>query len=113
MSQTQNENTRLTIDLPSSMHRMIKAHATLSDLSIKDFIIETIEMRFDEEDAVKNKEKISKNQMNAKTIAVIEDSIKNRNKLKSFKGANEMMAYLNAPDSKKINKTKKSKISKK
>ncbi|MBP7710095.1 MAG: hypothetical protein KA100_03395 [Rickettsiales bacterium] len=106
MAQTQTEisNTRLTIDLPSSMHRMIKAHATLSDLSIKDFIIETIEMRFGEEKTAK-KDRVSKNKMNAKTIAVIEDSIKNHDKLKSFNSADEMMAYLLAPDK----KTKKSK----
>ena len=92
-AQTEISNTRLTIDLPSSMHRMIKAHATLSDLSIKDFIIETIEMRFGEEKTAK-KDRISKNIMNAKTIAVIEDSIKNHDKLKSFNSSAAAMKWL-------------------
>lgn len=119
MAQTQTEIslTRLTIDLPSEMHRMIKAHATLSDLTIKDFIIETIGMRFNEEKSLKKTapkkvEKFSKNKMNAKTIAVISDSIKNHDKLKTFNNADEMMAYLLAPD-KKPKKSKKITSSKK
>ena len=106
MTQTQTEfsNTRLTIDLPSSMHRMIKAHATLSDLSIKDFIIETIEMRFNEEKTSK-KDRISKNQMNAKTIAVIEDSIKNHSKLKSFNNSADAMKWLLSNEKPKKKKT--------
>lgn len=105
-TQTETSNTRLTIDLPSNMHRMIKAHATLSDLSIKDFIIETVEMRFSSEKAIK-KDKISKNKMNAKTIAVIENSIKNHHKLKSFSNVDEMMKDLLSPEIRK--KAKKSK----
>lgn len=99
-AETEISNTRLTIDLPSHMHRMVKAHATLSDVSIKDFIIETIEMRFGEEKTAK-KDRISKNQMNAKTIAVIEDSIKNHAKLKSFNNVDEMMAELLSSNQKK------------
>ncbi len=99
-AETEISNTRLTIDLPSNMHRMVKAHATLSDVSIKDFIIETIEMRFGEEKTAK-KDRISKNQMNAKTIAVIEDSIRNRDKLKSFNSVDEMMADLLASNKRK------------
>jgi hypothetical protein len=105
-AETEMNNTRLTIDLPSHMHRMVKAHATLSDVSIKDFIIETIEMRFGEEKTAK-KDRISKNQMNAKTIAVIEDSIKNHAKLKSFNSAEEAMADLLAPSKRKKKSAKK------
>jgi hypothetical protein len=101
-AQTETSNTRLTIDLPSNMHRMIKAHATLSDLSIKDFIIETVEMRFSGEKAIK-KDKISKNKMNAKTIAVIENSIKNHNKLKSFNNTEDAMNWLTNKSSKRKN----------
>ncbi len=105
-AETEISNTRLTIDLPSHMHRMVKAHATLSDVSIKDFIIETIEMRFGEEKTAK-KNRISKNQMNAKTIAVIENSIKNHDKLKSFSNSADAMKWL-LSDEKKV-KTKKRK----
>lgn len=116
-SQTEVSNARLTIDLPLEMHRMIKTHATLSDLSIKDFVIGAIKMRCDEEKSVKKevivkKEEYSKNKMNAKTIAVIRDSIKNHDKLKTFDNADEMMAYLLAPD-KKPKKSKKLTNSKK
>lgn len=104
MAQTEISSTRLTIDLPTQMHRLIKAHATLNDRSIKDFIIETIEMRFTEEKITK-KDKVSKNQMNAKTIAVIEDSIKNHHKLKSFSNSSDAMKWLMSDD--KAKKTKK------
>lgn len=103
-------NTRLTIDMPTRMHRLVKTHASLSDLTIKDFIIESIKMRFDNEKPVKKnivkKDEFSKNQMNAKTIAVIEDSIKNHDKLKSFKNVEDMMSYLLAPDEKKRKRKK-------
>lgn len=105
-TETEISNTRLTIDLPSNMHRMVKAHATLSDVSIKDFIIETIEMRFGEEKTAK-KDRISKNQMNAKTIAVIRDSIKNPHKLKSFKSSGEAMKWLLDDDKKSTKKKPK------
>lgn len=97
--------TRLTIDLPSDMHRLIKMQASLNDLSIKDFIIETIGQRFDVKKPAK-KDKISKNQMNAKTIAVIRDSIKNHDKLKRFKNVDEMMEYLNTPEKPSTKKAK-------
>ncbi len=96
---TEVTNTRLTIDLPSDMHRLIKARATIEDLSIKDFIIETIEKRFSEE-------KVSKNQMNAKTIATIRDSIKNHDKLKTFSNSTEAMKWL-LSDNTKVKKSKK------
>lgn len=113
-AQTEISHTRLTIDLPSDMHRMIKAHATLSDLTIKDFVIGAIQMRCGEKKPAKQKvvakkDEYSKNKMNAKTIAVIRDSIKNHDKLKTFDSADEMMAYLLAPDkkSKKLTSSKK------
>lgn len=83
----ENSNTRLTIDVPSDMHRLIKAHATLSDLSIKDYIIETIEERFRKEGIVTKK-------MNSKTIATIKNSIKNHDKLKTFYSSSDAMKWL-------------------
>ena len=105
MAQAQMEisNTRLTIDLPTHMHRMVKAHATLNDLSMKDFVIETIAMRFGEMKSVK-KEVYSKNKMNAKTIAMIKDSIKNHDKLKSFNNADDAMKWLLSDDKPKKSK---------
>ncbi|MBU6338756.1 MAG: hypothetical protein KGQ36_02155 [Rickettsiales bacterium] len=107
---TESTNARLTIDIPVAMHRLVKAHATLNDLSIKDFIIESIEMRFDKAKPAKKtskKDRVSKNVPNAKTVASIKNSIKNYDKLKSFSNVDDMMADL--LDLKKIKIRKKSK----
>jgi len=96
---SENSSTRLTIDLPSDMHRLIKAHATLSDLSIKDFVIETIERRFNEEGIVKK-------EMNSKTIATIKNSIKNHSKLKTFSNSSDAVKWLNSEDKTKKKKPK-------
>jgi uncharacterized protein (DUF1778 family) len=102
MTQIQSvENARLTIDLPSSMHRLIKAHASLSNLSIRDFVITAINKKLDGEEVLEKR-------MNKTTIKTIEHSIKNHDKLKTFKNSDEMMTYLLGS-----NKTKKTKKSKK
>ena len=91
---TEVTNTRLTIDLPSDMHRIVKVHASLSNLTIKDFIIEAIDKRLDEDG-------VSKNVPNKKTVAALRYSMKNAHKLKSFNSVDEMMVDLLAPDKKK------------
>ena len=99
------ETARLTIDLPASLHRVIKAHATLNSLSIRDFVITAINKKLDEEEVFEKK-------MNKTTIATIKNSIKNHAKLKTFKNSDEMMKQL-LSDKKlkksKVVKTKKAK----
>lgn len=90
--------TRLTIDLPSQMHRLIKAKASLQNMSIKEFVIRAIENDVDDVP-------VSKNKPNKKTIAALNYSMKNPDKLKSFKNVDEMMTELLKPS--KIYKTKK------
>lgn len=80
-------NTRLTIDIPSSMHRLIKAKASLQNMSIKDFVIKAIEN--DVDDAP-----VSKNKPNKKTAAALRYSMRNSHKLKSFDSVEEMMKDL-------------------
>ena len=36
------ENARLTIDIPVELHRIIKAHATLENASIKDYVVDAL-----------------------------------------------------------------------
>jgi hypothetical protein len=52
---TENQLTRLTIDLPSDHHRTIKALASLNNCSIKDFVIEAIESKLKESGISPNK----------------------------------------------------------
>lgn len=92
-------NTRLTIDLPAHKHRLVKAHATLNDLSIKDFILSMIDKEIGDQESPIKKE------MNAKTIATIEHSIKNRNKLKAFNNSADAMKWLTSDDKVKKSKT--------
>lgn len=91
--------TRLTIDLPSEMHRLIKAKASLQNLTIKELVIRAIENDVDEIP-------FSKNKPNKKTIAALNYSIRNPDKLKSFKNSNEAMKWL-LSDKKKNIKEKK------
>lgn len=86
-SEPQNNITRLTIDLPSEMHRLIKAKASLQNMSIKDFVIRAIENDVDDVP-------VSKNIPNKKTVAALRYSMKNPHKLKSFKSVDEMMKSL-------------------
>lgn len=79
--------TRLTIDLPSDMHRLIKAKASLQKLSIKDFVIRAIENDVDAT-PVETKE------LNKKTVAALRYSMKNPQKRKSFKNSGEAMKWL-------------------
>ena len=102
---SENDIVRLTVDLPSYVHRFIKTQALLDNLSIKDFIIDAVGKRQNDKKSLKEN-KISKNQMNAKTIATIRDSIKNHDKLKKFKNAEDMMKYLNAPERGVVKKKK-------
>lgn len=99
------ENARLTIDLPTSLHRLIKAHATLSNLSIRDFVITAITKKLDDEEVLEKK-------MNKKTIAVIRNSIKNEAKLKTFKNSDDAMKWLLSDEKAKNTKIKKPKIKK-
>lgn len=91
--------TRLTIDLPSSMHRMIKAKASLQNMSIKDFVIKAIENDVDE--------RAVKKEFNAKTVRTIRHSIKNHDKLKSFDDAESAMKWLLSDNTKKKKPKKK------
>lgn len=91
------EYTRMTIDVPSSMHRLIKAQASLQNMSIKNFVIKAIENDV-------GKEMFSDNIPNAKTVAVIRDSIKNHHKLKRFDNVSDFMKYLNGPEKKPVKK---------
>lgn len=95
------ESSRLTIDLPLNMHRIVKAHATLSNLSIKDFVIEAISEKLDEEEIMQKK-------LNKETIAVLRNSLKNEHKLKSFVSLEDMMNYLNGPSKKSAKSSSKS-----
>ena len=79
--------TRLTIDLPSEMHRLIKAKASLQNLTIKDFVIRAIKKDADSG-------LTSKNNPNKKTAAALKSSMKNSDKLKSFKNSDEAMEWL-------------------
>ncbi len=93
-------NTRLTIDLPVAMHRLVKAHASLKNISIKDFVINAISNDL-------NEEKVSEKQLNKKTIAALRYSIKNPHKLKSFDNSADAMKWLLTPDKTKKKTTKK------
>lgn len=98
-AETEISSTRLTIDLPSHMHSLIKARASLQNLSIKDFVIKAIEN--DVEEVTEKKE------LNQKTINALRYSIKNPHKLKSFTNSADAMKWL-LSDEKKV-KTKKRK----
>jgi hypothetical protein len=87
MARAEIQNTRLTIDLPAGMHRLIKAKASLQNMSIKDFVIRAIENDVDDTP-------VSKNIPNKKTAAALRYSMKNPQKLKSFKNTDEAMKWL-------------------
>ncbi len=96
-----NNITRLTIDLPSSMHRLIKAQASLQNMSIKDFVVRAIENDVDNT-PIKTRE------LNATTIRALRYSIKNPHKGKSPNSLDDMMKDLmSAPKKKKITTGKK------
>jgi uncharacterized protein (DUF1778 family) len=87
MRSESNNITRLTIDLPSEMHRLIKAKASLQNLSIKDFVIRAIENDVD-------KVPVEKRQLNEKTISILRQSMKNSHKKKSFNSSQDAMEWL-------------------
>jgi hypothetical protein len=79
----ENNISRLTVDLPTEIHKIIKLHAALNNLSIRDFVIDAIAEKI--EDA---------KELNSKTISSIKKSIKNNSKLKSFNDVSSAMNYL-------------------
>lgn len=93
---TESELTRLTIDLPASRHRTIKAMASLNNLSIKDFVIEALDEKL-EANGISKKP-------NKKTAAALRSSLKNPKKLKTFKSSDEAMKWLLTNTTKKPHK---------
>jgi hypothetical protein len=88
---------RLTIDIPTELHRVIKAHATLESHSIKEYVLDALEQKLKN----KNKSKTGaanisevnlKKTLSKKTAAILAGA--NKAKKVSFKDANSAMKYL-------------------
>jgi len=96
---TETHISRLTLDIPSDLHRTIKAHASLNKLSIKDFMMKLVEKNFHEIERTQK-------DFNATTIRTIRHSIKNHHKLKTFNISDDAMKWL-LEDNTKTKKPKK------
>jgi predicted HicB family RNase H-like nuclease len=47
----------INIEIPDELHKKIKVHCALNDITLKDFIIDTLNSKFDK---TKDKKKLSK-----------------------------------------------------
>lgn len=116
---TENNLHRLTIDIPSDLHKMVKVNAILNDMSVKDYIIKTLGNDLAKEKYTK---KSSPNSITSKNKKSTQNNLKNINskfntklnkaslnalkeidqkKYKSFTSPNEAMDYLNKKFQKK------------
>ncbi len=75
---------KMTLNIPESAHRTIKAQAALRGQTMRDFIVER---------ALRQEFPVSKNVPNAETIAALEEVVDENTQ--SFSSVEELMAHLN------------------
>ena len=81
---TANKMKKMTLSIPESTHRTIKAQAALRGQTMRDFIIER---------ALRQDFPVSKNIPNAETIAALQEVVDE--KIQSFSSVEELIAHLN------------------
>lgn len=91
---------KLTIGIPFELHRIIKAHATLSNSSIKNYVLDALRDKLQHEEKLTKKismAPIKKPQAEQKTVnKKVAHLLANANKVgkKTFKDVDSTMKYL-------------------
>jgi hypothetical protein len=88
---------RLTIDIPTELHCIIKAHATLESNSIKDYVLDALKKKIQGEAKQKSGSKVTAKSKLKKTLSKRTASIlSNLNKAQkvTFKDTDSAMKYL-------------------
>lgn len=95
IQKTQEHKARLTIDLPLELHRLIKARAGLSGVSMKDFTIDALKEHLHEDES--KCEFGYGHEPNQETVRILRESREDykNGKLKSFNSVEDAFAYLN------------------
>ncbi|MDX2083102.1 MAG: hypothetical protein SFV53_03840 [Rickettsiales bacterium] len=88
--------TKMTIEIPDAQYRKIKIAATNLGISIKDYVLEAVNLKqkilIRDDGAVRI--------LNKKTIQALDESRNKKNKLLSFNSSKEAFAYLDKKFSK-------------
>jgi hypothetical protein len=85
------QTSRLTIDIPVEFHRIVKAHATLSSNSIKDYVLDALKEKLKNTSTKTTKAKLKKT-LNKRTASILASA--DKAKKVTFKDTVSAMKYL-------------------
>ncbi len=96
-----NHDAKLTINIPFELHRIIKMQATLNNSSIKDYVLDALQIKLHyEPKAIKNSARIPTKKTKAKSKQILNKKVSsllaNADKIgkKTFKDVDSVMKYL-------------------